>query len=294
MNKKIISGLLVILLTRSLYGGGFSSLWLGGGARISAMGGAGSAAARGAAAGFYNAAALSLKNGSSFVFSSYKWVGNLSGAFASYGTGNNKSGFGIFGLFSSIGDIQYRTVPSEEPISTFSFYEASAGVSYSRRIRDNLSAGVTLKGFYTKIFIHESAGFGFDLGLMWKPEKMPLIFGFTVQNIGKMSTLNLERVELPVFTAAGFSLPFKCMGQNALITADFVYDKEEDFCVKSGFELDINKFLFIRAGYRSGSEIYGFSAGAGLSWQRYLINYSYMPYSNQWHDMHKFSIELSL
>ncbi|MCD6117240.1 PorV/PorQ family protein [bacterium] len=292
MKKIMIVILMTTVLSGSVRAAGFASLGMGGGARIPAMGYASAAIARGGIAGFRNPAALAFENGSSLVLSTYKWIDNLSGAFAGWGRGNGQSGFGVFALFTSIDNIEYRTGPSPEPVSTFSFYEAVCGVSYSRLVAEGLSIGISLKGYYEKIFIHEASGFGFDLGLMWQMKKFPLILGCAVQNIGRASTLNHEEIDLPLLGKIGAAVPVPVMHNKLILAADVVEEKELPLSLHSGAEFILNNTFSLRCGYQTGRDISGFTAGAGIRWKSYSFNYSYVPFSNQWHDMHRLSVEV--
>jgi len=292
MKKLITAVLLITVLSGTAKGAGFASLGIGGGARISAMGYASVAIARGGISGFRNPAALTFGNGSSLAFSTYKWIDNLSGAFAGWSTGNGKSGFGVFALFTSIDNIEYRTGPSPEPISTFSFYETVGGISYSRLIARGISIGISFKGYYEKIFIHEASGFGFDLGLMWKTEESPVVLGCAVQNIGRASTLNHEEIDLPLLGKIGVAVPLSVMHNSLILTADVVAEKDLPLSLHSGAEFSLNSRIFLRCGYQTGKDISGFTAGTGIKWKSYAFNYSYVPFSNQWHDMHRLSVEI--
>jgi len=272
---------------------GFTSMGLGGSSRVSAMGNASAASVYGAGAAYYNPAALSFNSGNSFVLSTYKWIDNVSGAFAAWSKTGDNSGFSLFANVAAVDDIEYRTGPTPEPISTFSFYEGVAGAAYSRIIGPGLSIGASIKGYYTKVFVHEAVGIGCDAGCMWKPGSMPFSLGCAVQNLGSMTKLNREAVVLPLTVRAGASVPVP-MGRNKLlVAADVVSRREYGTRVQAGAEFRLDTFLFLRCGYETGKELSGFTAGAGITWQTYQFNYAYIPYSNQWHDMHKISVELS-
>jgi len=294
MGKILLFFTITVLSTAEVFGSGFSSLKLGGSARVSALGMACTALADDGSAGCWNPAGLTILNKKDFVFSVNRWFKDFRNEFVGFAWGDRHGGVGIHLLYTEVGGIQQRIGPSPTPLSLFSAHELIAGVSYARRIQEQISIGVTLKMFYEKIFIEEAYGFGGDIGILWETHEGGLRLGAVLQNLGKTGKLRDQDIELPLTARLGLALPVEFFAARWNFVVDGVKERGFPFHLHWGMEYGWRGALFLRCGYQSGYKSRGLTGGAGVVWGRYRLDYSYMPLHSGLRDLHRFSIGIEL
>ena len=268
---------------------GFRTLDLGADARSASLG-LTSLSADPGANGYWNPAGL-IQSGNQAVISMHRWFEDVQSGFLGISAGNGRQGFGFNVLYTGIGDIEYRLdQPTPDPIGTFSAHEWSAGVSYGRIISGSVSAGMTLKLLHERIFIHETTGWGIDLGAAgaWNGFQI----AGTIQNLGRTGKLNRESIDLPLAARLGAGRSFESSFGRIWAVAEVVARESEPVHLHAGVELDL-RGLAIRTGYQTGYDTRGLTAGLGLAWSRTKIDYAYMPFSSGLGDSHRFSIGLT-
>jgi hypothetical protein len=293
MRKTLI--LLILLAAARAQGSGFPSLKLGADARHAAMGNAGTASGFDASAAFRNPAGLAGDSCTEAVFSLHRWMQGVKSGFLGIAFKGRKSGGAFHLLYTGVPDIEYRvSEPSPEPAGRFSSTEMAAGASYARALTPVLSAGVSLKFYYERIFVEEALGFGGDIGLSYALSERGLRIGAAVQNIGKTGKLASETIKLPLAAKAGVAAPLAFGFGEGLLLLDCVKERDSKLHVHGGAEFAWRKLLFLRAGYQTGYETYGFSGGIGFSFLKARLDYSLMPMAKGLGDSHRFSVNLIL
>jgi len=286
---------MILLAAARLEGSGFPSLKLGADARFAAMGNAGTASGLDASAGYRNPAGLAGDSCTEAVFSLHRWWQGVRSGFLGIAFKGRKSGGAFHLLYTGVPDIEYRvSEPSPEPAGRFSSVEMTAGASYGRSLTPSLSAGISLKFYYEKIFVEETIGFGGDIGMNYTLSGRGLRIGAAVQNIGKTGKLASEPIELPLAAKVGVAAPLTSGSGNALLLLDCVKERDSRLHVHGGAEFTWRKLLFLRAGYQTGYETHGVSAGIGFSFLKTRLDYSLLPMSKGLGDSHRFSVNLIL
>ena len=271
-------------------GGGFPTLKLGAEARSGGMGMAFTALAEDGAAAYWNPAGLTRLDRKDIQLSVHRWVEGVHSEFLSFGWGNGTWGFGMHALFTEVGDIEYRSVPSPTPLTTFSANEFIIGFSLARVIQETISIGFTVKMLYEKIFIDEALGIAADFGVQWELWEEGLRVGGVVQNIGRTGKLVEETIELPMTLKAGLAYPL-VFGQSRITgVVDVVKEKDFPAHVHGGIEAGYKGLLFVRGGYQTGYDIRSFTGGLGFAWKNYRLDYSYMPIDGGFGDSHRLSV----
>lgn len=183
--------------------------------------------------------------------------------------------FGTSLLLSSVPDIEVRTVPGD-PQSTFSAkdFVFAAGVAHGF---DKVSVGVSAMYLYEKLFVYESSGFAFNAGITYSPAQ-DIELGLSTGNFGSSSAMISQNIVLPVYARIGGSYT-KTVDDNFTATgyAGVVTFKSGGITPSIAAELNYQNLLKLRAGYASGSDITGFSYGAGISYNFLRFDYSYVP-----------------
>lgn len=285
-----ILGIVLNFGVSQVFGGGFSSLKLGVDARSGALGMAYTALSEDGSGGYWNPASLASLRGRDFLFSIHQWIADVRGEFFGLGWGKEKTGLGIYLLYTEVGDIEHRIVPLSNPLGTFSAHELIVGISYARMVTERLSVGMTLKTLYEKIFIDEASGVACDVGVLWKVWEEGLRVGAVIQNLGKTGRLREEEIKLPLFGKVGFAFPIEIFGYRCILALDGVKERGFPFHIHGGVEYGWRDILFLRFGYQSGYETRNVTGGAGIVWGRYRLDYSMMPLGSGLGDSHRLSL----
>lgn len=256
---------------------GLAFLKLGIGARSIAMGEAFSSLADDGTAFIYNPARMNATENGNVTAMFNKSMLDMTTNFVGAKFRIKKLGIGVGLLKTTVSNIEVRNTPGA-PIETFNADNISAGLSLSYEVYKNLSLGVTGKMLYEKIFIDESSGFGMDIGANYILNNLSL--AAVVSNIGSMNALKVETTKLPTSLRFGASYLYK--KDNLSVTGAVDAFKVIDggsFHGHFGAEGGYKDFIFLRAGYQTGYDNKGFTAGLGLKYKTLTLDYALQPYS---------------
>jgi hypothetical protein len=280
---------------------GLAFLKLGVGGRGVAMGDAMSASVQGAPATYYNPAGLLSSSDTcssvQLMFTHKEWVQDTRAEFLGGAvriSDNHALGISINSTTTS--DIEIRTRPGPAD-GTFTARDFSAGLSYAYGFSDNLQLGTTLKFLYEKIFVDETTGFAVDFGAQYRPPVEHLVIGFMLANLGGTKDLRNEAIKLPALLRIGpaYAVPVESAQSVVTVGADFVriFPEHRNY-LDLGGEFFFNHVVAGRAGYQFGSEGRGLSAGIGLQYGIFIVDYAYAPLSSDLGNTHTISLALNL
>jgi len=268
------------------------------GAAAIGMGGAFVSLANDASALYWNASGAAFQENTQLLVSHMEWIADTRFDFAALVI--PMGDFGTIGVtFTSLamGDMKVRTV--ELPEGTGEYFSASdiaAGLSYSRRLSDRFTVGVTAKYIQQTIWHETATAFAFDLGTMFKTDLLGgLVIGAALSNFGtdmqlegrdmrrfarvdptKLGsndqvpyTLEVQSWDLPLLFQLGLSFaPVRDDEYRWTIAADAIHQSDNYESVNLGTEFAFQEFLFVRAGYHSlflAESEGGLSAGLGVA-----------------------------
>lgn len=297
MIKKILSIALIsftFVNAQSAGNTGLSFLKFGFGARNIAMGDAGTSASNDLTALFYNPAKLNINSDNEILVMHNEWIQDV----RSEVLGAKTNIFGLpfaFGFnVTSVSDIQLRT-KAGEPDAVFDANYFYGSVSTGFEVYENISTGITAKYLYEGLLSDEATGYGFDLGLFYKTEMEGLTFSGVVKNLGSMNKLRSEETKLPSEIRIGPAYNFD-LGENkfdAIVAGEFQkYLDTDDIHFNLGGELLYDNLLALRAGYQTGFESKGFTAGLGLMWGSLKFDYAFLPFSLGLGNANLFSVQI--
>ncbi|NQT24385.1 PorV/PorQ family protein [candidate division KSB1 bacterium] len=294
-NSRMIVHPIILLLflatgLTSTFASGFQSLESGVDSRSASMGFTGVAMQDDPIAGFGNPAAILQGPIRSASFSMNNWIQDMQSGSASLVISKEKSALGLSMYYSEIGEIEHRLGPSENPIGTFSSHDFIMGLSYARMIVPGVSAGVTLRSYYQKIYMDDAWGVGGDLGVMWSLPDRKTRFGGVIQHIGKSGALIEEDIELPTTARIGVSRLFSFQKIQGQVQIDAVKERDAPFHLHAGLELGWAELLYLRTGVLSGYETRDFTFGLGFRIQQYGIDYAIVPFKSGLGDVHLLSV----
>ncbi len=270
-------------------------LRIGMGGRATGMGEAFSAVAEDASSVYWNPAAMSAVLGTRVMFmhTEYLLSMRLEQAALTHETEYGTFGLGFTGLYMDEMD-RYDDVPSDVPLGTFSAYDVSFTVAYSRYLIPNLSAGVAVKPVYEKIDEITAAGVAFDIGL-YHVSKVPGVkFAAIATNIGTPMKFVDEEFALPRTLKIGgsFEREFASIRGGVLATLDLVFPNDGEMKQHIGAEYGYDRRLFLRAGYKGGYDSQGATFGLGVRLREFDLDYGVIFGSNDLGDSHRISLSL--
>jgi hypothetical protein len=279
---------------------GLAFLKLGTSARGIAMADAMAAAVTGPASPAYNPAGLLAGDTSAaaeLLFTHREWIEGTRAEFLAGSTriAEGKAA-GLSITSTTVPDIELRTRPGE-PEGTFTARNFAAAGSFAYAFDEEFSAGITAKFLYEKILIDEASGFALDVGARYVTPVEGLSVGAALANIGSMSSLRNEATKLPSMLRVGPAYSFSFSeGRAAVLTAaDLLYIfPEKETYLNWGGEVEFDRTVAVRGGYQFGSAGRGLTAGMGIRYGMFCLDYAYAKLSQDLGNAHSFTLALTL
>ncbi len=273
-------------------------LKIGAGARYAALGDAGTVLADDAFACFWNPARLSEMPGThSAGFQHNAWIAGTSVDEAYYALRLGKHRFGLSSRLLSTDDIPLRgEVPSEEPVAYYRAYDFFAGFSYAFVPSRHLSAGVSYRRLYEKIYMDAAYGHSLQAGLNLNLGDSDVSIAATADNIGTRTNYGgAYYYKQPTTFGLGASWrpPWSFRRTKALLALAAAKPIDDNWQGRLGAELVWREALALRMGYKAGHSTEGFTAGTGLAWRHYSVDYAFVPHRYDLGTSHRFSLGLA-
>lgn len=273
---------------------GLSFLKIGIGARTVAMGDAGVALGDGAAAPYYNPASMMRTSQTWILLMHNEWVQDVSSDYIGVVLPFDGWRLAFNANRAGVSNIEVRDRPGVAE-GMFDSHSFTLGTSMAFDVVENLSVGASVKYVFEKIYVDQAGGYAFDLGVSYATPIEGLHAGYAVSNLGEMGVLRNERTKLPALhrVGAAYETPIPQFDATATFVADgFSVFDEKKLSARFGAELNYSKSVFARLGYQTGSEIYGFSGGIGVSFSALRFDYALTPFSSEFGSAHTISISI--
>jgi hypothetical protein len=282
--KKIFT--IIILFTsfslaQSAGSSGLSFLKFGFGARNIAMGDAGASASNDLSALFYNPARLNLVEKNEVMFMHNEWIQDVRSEVGGIKWNMFNLPWAIGFNVTNVSDIEVRQIPGE-PVSTFNANYFFMSLSSGFRVINDLDFGASVKYLYEGLLNDESNGLAFDFGFNFQTPVKGLSASTVIKNLGSMNALRNEETKLPTEFRLGSAYQFGVESASLdLITAAEIqkYLDTDDIHFNLGADIIYDQLIALRAGYQTGYESRGLTAGIGLMWGGLRFDYAYMPFS---------------
>lgn len=257
-------------------------LKLGAGARASGMGEAFVGVVHDAAAIYWNPGGLSTLRGGSLSFMHAAWFEDINYQWAAYAC--PVRGFGIVGAavqYLSYGSLEKRDATGLDG-GTLSPSDMAASLSYAGNI-GRYGVGMNLK-YITTTIEHSAAAVAADIGVQ-RALGPRLTVGCVAQNMGSGMTFISEEDPLPMTIKLGGAW---AITRNWLAAVDANAPNDDDIGYGAGTEyacrLGTAARVAARLGYttstRDTGRLNSVTAGLGVTFQEYTIDYAYVPYGN--------------
>lgn len=294
--KKILLFILISSITvfaQTAGNTGLSFLKYGFGARNISMGDAGTALSNDLTGLFYNPAKLALTDRSEVLFMHNEWIQDVSSEVIGAKTTIWGLPFALGFNVTSVDGIEFREIPGE-PVTTFDANYFFGSLSTGFFVTEEISFGASIKYLYEGLINDEASGFGFDFGLNYLLPYKGLTASAVIKNIGSMNALRSESTKLPTELRVGTAYTFALDDAKFDFTGGVEFQKyldTEDNHFNFGGEVLYNKLIAARAGYQSGYESRGLTAGIGLMWGNLKFDYAFLPFSYGLGNANLFSLQ---
>ena len=295
------------------------------GARGNGMAGAVSAITNDLSSIFWNPAGIAEIPSLTAEFDYTSWLGNFNHNFAAAGIPLGES-FALAVHFTGLTSGEMERTTMEKPEGTNTFFTAndvSIGLTFAGFLTDQFSFGITARLLDNSMAYLNATGISFDVGTKYNTGVQGIILGVSLHGLSTELSYTgneLNRTHVPYDMAWGTPLDVM-LGTNpftipllfrANVAADIYRDREHtvvgavDFVTVSdapeefaiGSEYTWKDLIAIRAGYRFGHSLQGFSAGAGVKYYTGgfsgKVDYSFSPMYNDMGLVHRVSILIDL
>jgi tetratricopeptide (TPR) repeat protein len=252
---------------------------LGTDARTIALGGAGTSWTRGTAALHWNPSGLAGWYGTEAAFTHAEHFQSIRYENLGWAAGRGDLGYGfaLKGLYLS--DLEERTGPAEDPLSTFGAYFLAPSFSFAKTLARGLACGATLKLVYQGIGADHAVAVAADVGVSYTAAN-GLSAGAALDNVGTKVRFVNDSYSLPVRFRGG--LGFAPPPGRVRFAVDFGDIFAEGWEVDLGVEAAVTEKFFVRTGYASGvrenSGLSGFNAGLGLVVGDLNVDYAFRAF----------------
>lgn len=274
---------------------GLAFLKIGVGARAAGMGNSATAIVDDASAIFWNPARINVVKGFDVTFIHTAWFQDVSHNFIGVTATSGANAFGIGFVIMSVDGIERRTgIPTQQPLATFNAYDIALSGSYARRLNDSFSTGITFKALSEKILLDSASGIALDLGVAYQPPESRYMLGGTIRNIGPKMSFIREKFDLPreIRLGAGYNPPIDLFSDSVLLAVDMSKYKSEPVRLNLGGEYTYQQRFSLMAGYQARQDQTGITAGFRAQFDKYRIDYAFVPFSAQLGNSHRFAIGL--
>ncbi len=229
---------------------------------------------------FANPASLALGNATQIMFSQMQWIQDIQTQQLAATLPSSLGSFALAISSTSVNNIPVREVPGPA-IGTFNSHSTVFQLGYAFSPLEGLSAGASVKYLYDKLLQDEASGYGVDVGVVFKMPVEGLSVAAAVTNVGQMSAFRSLKTDLPTRLDLGAEYGFTLddFAAKAALALGHEIASPGTNGVRVGGEITYARFLSVRAGYQSGYDIRGLSAGLGIKYSFIQIDYAYIPFS---------------
>ncbi len=308
----------LLLAGSSVYAAGFAKVGTTGsdflkipiGTRGVAMGNGFSALSNDVTAMFWNPAGLMNVEGESVYLENIRWLADIS--YNAVGAAYNINPFwtvGVFGAMMNSGDIEVTTVENQNGTGEyFSVNNLVAGVSVASKLTDKFSFGANIKYVREDLDKEISGSYAVDVGTMYDTRWNTVRISMNIRNFGPEIQLagtyhdwdngtllpdeqSYLAYHFPMVFRLGLAADPILTAQNRLtVVGELEHPNDNVERINLGGEYAFQEAFFLRGGYTFNHDSLGLSAGVGVKFAGFEIDYAVSDYGVL--DLvHRFSIQ---
>lgn len=280
-------------------------------ARASSMAGAFTTLASSSDAVFWNPAGLTRVSnfGASFGYLDYFMDVTHMSFSAAYSI-DQLGTFGLFGMISDVGEI-FETRASLLGFDASGKYNPGLtgnvlnpksmvlGLSYAYDLNDRFTFGLSVKYASEDLVLKKTSAIIFDGGFIYKTGFRSIVIGASLKHFGQDIKFIESSYPLPQTFSIGISSYLFSnddplignLGNNSLLVAyDLIQPRDYDQQHAIGLEYSFDEMIYLRGGYLFNGDQEDLTAGIGLRYNNYKIDYSYNNMGEYFGNTHRFTI----
>jgi len=165
-------------------------------------------------------------------------------------------------------------------------------VNYAQKISPDIHVGVNLNWIYEKIDSSSAMGFSADLGAVYRTPLQHTNIDIVAKNIGFSTKMDKEDIDLPFTIEGGFTSGYEFSEDFGVFPAfKLVYMNDHDDILPAvGVDFRIMEILDVKVGYKFAYNEEDLSAGAGVKYQRFNVDYAFINFNNDLDKVHMFGV----
>jgi len=224
---------------------------------------------------------------------------------------NDMWSVGFFGASMNSGDIEETTV--ERPLGTgenYSVTNLQTGISLSMNLTDRFSLGTNIKYVREDLDTEISSSYSVDIGTMYDTRWHTVRIAMSIRNFGPEieldggyydynngSQLEDESTFLPYHFPMTFRLgiafdPILTDIQRLTLVGELEHPNDNVERLNFGGEYAFREMFFIRGGYTFNHDTLGLSAGLGMRWTAFSVDYAFTNFGIL-DDVHRFGFSFN-
>lgn len=208
-------------------------------------------------------------------------------------SGLNRS-FGLGVRYLDYGRIENRS-ENGHLIGEYNPIDLQIVFNYGQRIFSSHLLGININGIYEDIHTASASGISADLGYIYETPFKGIRVLSAVKNIGKTNQMESESIKLPLTYELGasaehhFSDDIKLNGE----IKSLYHIDDDNLKLYTGANLELYNLIYLRGGMKVNHDTENISAGMGIKVNSVMLNYAYIPSSNDLDDTHNISVSWS-
>lgn len=203
-------------------------------------------------------------------YSKQSWIDGINSQNVFISNKINNIGLGLYYKYYGIDDLEARTSPSVEPISTFSNYNLAVGFSSAYEIFEDMQLGLTYKYLTEKNSDFIANGSAIDMSASYQIENYTLYISLINLN-HHMETLNQSKTKIPELNVFGL--------KTSLLDIDFGLELQKKTDLDESYTLyaykDLSDWFYFFSAYEFNSNTRSWSAGMRFHWESIILSYGY-------------------
>ncbi|HNX37169.1 MAG TPA: PorV/PorQ family protein [Candidatus Cloacimonadota bacterium] len=218
-----------------------------------------------------------------------KWISDTNNTNLYYSYSNRRSHFGLAMRNLSYGEIEKR----DEYGNIIGYYnpmDLNVCANYGLRLTPSQYIGINAGVVYEKISTASALGFSTDLGYTWLPPFPDMIVSLAVRNLGYGGKMNDETLKLPLAAELDISKTYTRDNTSVRLAVSATQSLDEQLKGTFGTELGFWNTLYLRAGYKINYSAEDLTAGIGIRYDHFGVDYGWASFTDNLSDVHSLGL----
>ena len=219
------------------------------------------------------------------------WLGATDFNNVCYSFSDRRKHFGLILRNLNYGEIEKRDEQGNV-IGVYNPLDLNLMANYGLRLGASSYVGVNAGFVYEKLSTASALGISTDLGFTILPPLQDAVISLAIRNLGFSGAMHEEAVKLAPQAELDLSKGFTYNATSVNLAASATKSLDEPFKGSFSTEFGFYDLLFLRAGYKLNYGAGDISAGIGLRYNRFGVDYGWAAYEDNLSDVHSIAVHL--